>query len=104
MVDQIAEGILAAVFDSGFELIRSAVTLAFLVGVFLGGAAGLVQVGARDDFVIHAGDDFFDDLGIGAFGNLFRLFRGGRPSGGARSGFGWSLGWRFGGGLRLRRL
>ena len=72
LVDQIAQSIFLAVFNGNLQLLGSAAILAILLGIFCGGGASLVEFGAGDDFVVHAGDDFFDDAtGIGIGGSRF---------------------------------
>jgi len=74
LIDQIAQGVLLAVFDIGAQLLRCALALALLLGVFLGCGARFIELGAGDDFVVDAGDDFFDGL-AGDDLSFFRLGR-----------------------------
>ena len=54
------------------ELFGSALRLAFLLGFLGGGFAGFVVFGAGDDFVVYAGDDFFDGHASWCLRELFR--------------------------------
>jgi len=58
----------------GAQLLRCALALALLLGVFLGCGARFIELGAGDDFVVDAGDDFFDGL-AGDDLSFFRLGR-----------------------------
>src|SRR6202008_2975245 len=73
LVDQIAQRIFLALFDILAQLLGRAFALAFLFGVLFGGHACFIEVGTGNDLVVDAGDDFFDGLGIGAFGRRFLL-------------------------------
>ena len=82
LVNQIAESVFLAVFDVGLELLGSAFALAFLLGVLFGGSTRFVELGAGDDLVVDAGDDFLDGLGVGAFDErLLGIYGGGTRSG-----------------------
>ena len=77
MVDKVAKSVFLAIFDVRLQLFGSAAILAFSFGVFYGGVARFLVLGARDDFIVDAGDDLLDGPpGIG-----ISRFRSGRLSG-----------------------
>src|SRR6202041_1407583 len=100
LVDEIFQRSFLVFFDLSVLLFRGAFAAAILHDFFGGGFLSFVEFGARDDFVVYAGDDFFDGLGVGAFGNLFAFFGGVRGLGACGGGIRRFLGRRFRGGLR----